>query len=99
MVSSLRLDIGAGTGDFLVVAKNDGWQTTGIEPSAKAVADGNKRYKKIKMIRGVATDLPLKGKFDLVIVNFVLHWIPREKFFLALAEIDRMVADLEPGCA
>ena len=30
------LDIGAGTGDFLVVAKNDGWQTTGVEPSEKA---------------------------------------------------------------
>ena len=30
------LDIGAGTGDFLVVAKNDGWQITGIEPNAKA---------------------------------------------------------------
>ena len=30
------LDIGAGTGDFLVFAKNDGWQITGIEPSAKA---------------------------------------------------------------
>ncbi len=26
------LDIGAGTGDFLVVAKKDGWQITGIEP-------------------------------------------------------------------
>lgn len=32
------LDIGAGTGDFLVVAKNDGWDTTGIEPSDKAKA-------------------------------------------------------------
>ena len=27
------LDIGAGTGDFLLVAKNDGWNTIGIEPS------------------------------------------------------------------
>lgn len=32
------LDIGAGTGDFLCVAKNDGWAVTGIEPSAKAKA-------------------------------------------------------------
>ena len=31
------LDIGAGVGDFLSVAKNDGWQTTGIEPSEKAI--------------------------------------------------------------
>ena len=32
------LDIGAGTGDFLSVAKNDGWQTVGVEPSEKAKA-------------------------------------------------------------
>ena len=30
------LDIGAGVGDFLAVAKNDGWETVGIEPSEKA---------------------------------------------------------------
>ncbi len=30
------LDIGAGTGDFLLTAKQNGWQTLGIEPSEKA---------------------------------------------------------------
>ncbi|MXN92653.1 methyltransferase domain-containing protein [Flavobacterium sp. Sd200] len=30
------LDIGAGTGDFLVEAKNSGWKIMGIEPSEKA---------------------------------------------------------------
>jgi len=30
------LDIGAGTGDFLVVAKTAGWNITGIEPSIQA---------------------------------------------------------------
>jgi 2-polyprenyl-3-methyl-5-hydroxy-6-metoxy-1,4-benzoquinol methylase len=30
------LDIGAGTGDFLLTAKQKGWQTLGIEPSKKA---------------------------------------------------------------
>lgn len=30
------LDIGAGTGDFLIEAKKSGWVTTGIEPSDKA---------------------------------------------------------------
>lgn len=32
------LDIGAGVGDFLLTAKNDGWNTVGIEPSEKAKA-------------------------------------------------------------
>ena len=30
------LDIGAGTGDFLSVAKKDNWNVTGIEPNSKA---------------------------------------------------------------
>lgn len=30
------LDIGAGTGDFLAVAKNDGWNVGGIEPNTSA---------------------------------------------------------------
>ena len=32
------LDIGAGTGDFLSVAKENGWHTIGVEPSEKAKA-------------------------------------------------------------
>jgi SAM-dependent methyltransferase len=32
------LDVGAGTGDFLVEAKKNGWAITGIEPSKKAEA-------------------------------------------------------------
>lgn len=32
----ILLDIGAGTGDFLSVAKQNGWQAIGIEPSDKA---------------------------------------------------------------
>jgi 2-polyprenyl-3-methyl-5-hydroxy-6-metoxy-1,4-benzoquinol methylase len=32
------LDIGAGTGDFLVIAAKNGWDVVGVEPSAKAKA-------------------------------------------------------------
>lgn len=32
------LDIGAGTGDFLVMAKSKGWEIVGLEPSSKAKA-------------------------------------------------------------
>ena len=37
------LDIGAGTGDFLLVAKNNGWHTIGVEPSEKAKAIAKKK--------------------------------------------------------
>lgn len=37
------LDIGAGTGDFLAIAKNNGWQTVGTEPNQKAKAIAQKK--------------------------------------------------------
>ena len=66
------LDIGAGTGDFLVVAKNDGWHTTGIEPSAKA--------KTIAIKKGVnfadkLSDLQ-NHSFDIITMWHVLEHIP-----------------------
>lgn len=88
------LEVGASNGWRLDrIARIYGIKCTGIEPSAKAVADGNKRYKNVTMKRGTASAIPLKGKFDLVIVNFVMHWVPRDKLFLAMSEIDRCVAD------
>ena len=37
------LDIGAGTGDFLSVVKENGWNTIGVEPSEKAKAIAKKK--------------------------------------------------------
>lgn len=37
------LDIGAGTGDFLAVAKENGWDITGVEPSEKAKGIATKK--------------------------------------------------------
>lgn len=66
------LDIGAGTGDFLVFAKKDGWQTTGIEPSEKAKA--------IAINKGVnfAENLSeLKSNsFDVITMWHVLEHVP-----------------------
>jgi 2-polyprenyl-3-methyl-5-hydroxy-6-metoxy-1,4-benzoquinol methylase len=66
------LDIGAGTGDFLVVAKNDGWQTTGIEPSAKA--------KSIAINKGVNFSENLASleshTFDVITMWHVLEHVP-----------------------
>jgi 2-polyprenyl-3-methyl-5-hydroxy-6-metoxy-1,4-benzoquinol methylase len=66
------LDIGAGTGDFLLVAKNDGWQTIGVEPSdrAKAIA-------KSKGISFVEQTSELESNsFDVISMWHVLEHVP-----------------------
>jgi ubiquinone/menaquinone biosynthesis C-methylase UbiE len=43
----------------------------------------------------VANELPFNNnqKFDLVIINFVFHWIGREQLFKSISEIDRVLSD------
>ena len=66
------LDIGAGTGDFLVAAKKNGWQTTGIEPSTKAKAIGV-----IKGVNFAANLSDLKShSYDIITMWHVLEHIP-----------------------
>lgn len=66
------LDIGAGTGDFLSVAKNNGWITTGIEPSEKA--------KSIALKKGVSfvdnTKTLENHSFDVITMWHVLEHVP-----------------------
>jgi 2-polyprenyl-3-methyl-5-hydroxy-6-metoxy-1,4-benzoquinol methylase len=68
----ILLDIGAGTGDFLAVAKQDGWQTIGIEPNDKA--------KKIAQNKGVqlieATNLLEDYSIDVITMWHVLEHVP-----------------------
>ncbi len=66
------LDIGAGTGDFLLVAKNNGWQTTGIEPSLKA-----KEIAKKKGVSFVNQISEISDKsIDVVTMWHVLEHVP-----------------------
>lgn len=66
------LDIGAGTGDFLVAAKNEGWNITGIEPSTKA--------KEIAISKGVSFSDSLENledhTFDVITMWHVLEHVP-----------------------
>ncbi len=66
------LDIGAGVGDFLQVAKNDGWETIGIEPSAKA-----KTIAKSKGVSFVEDLSKLENNsFDIITMWHVLEHVP-----------------------
>ncbi|MBC7523208.1 MAG: class I SAM-dependent methyltransferase [Flavobacterium sp.] len=66
------LDIGAGVGDFLSVAKSDGWEIIGVEPSYKA--------KQIAQKKGVAFVNNLSelenNSFDIITMWHVLEHVP-----------------------
>jgi 2-polyprenyl-3-methyl-5-hydroxy-6-metoxy-1,4-benzoquinol methylase len=76
------LDIGAGTGDFLSIAKKDGWQTIGVEPSTKA--------KSIAINKGVSfveltTELE-NNSFDVISMWHVLEHVP---------DLDKQIKELK----
>jgi 2-polyprenyl-3-methyl-5-hydroxy-6-metoxy-1,4-benzoquinol methylase len=79
------LDIGAGTGDFLSVAKKDGWNTTGIEPSdrAKAIAIG----KGISFVDN--TTILAESSFDVITMWHVLEHVPDLDF--QIKELKRLL--------
>lgn len=68
----ILLDIGAGTGDFLITAQSDGWQATGIEPSEKA--------RTIAIEKSVTFAENLKSlpnhSFDIITMWHVLEHVP-----------------------
>lgn len=88
------LEVGAANGFRLaMIARRTGARTVGVEPAAKAVADGRARYPEVDLRPGLASALPVEGMFDLVVVNFVLHWVGRPRLLAAVAEIDRVLDD------
>lgn len=66
------LDIGAGTGDFLVLAKARGWNITGIEPSNKAKAIAEK--KGVTFVQ--STEDLQEQSFDVITMWHVLEHVP-----------------------
>lgn len=66
------LDIGAGTGDFLLTAKNNGWETIGVEPSDRA-----KNIAKQKGISFVEEISALENNsLDVITMWHVLEHVP-----------------------
>ncbi|MGL2988505.1 class I SAM-dependent methyltransferase [Flavobacterium sp. RSSA_27] len=79
------LDIGAGTGDFLLVAQKDGWKTIGIEPNqkAKTIAEG----KGISFVHDT-TQLASES-FDCITMWHVLEHVPDLDF--QIKELKRLL--------
>ena len=79
------LDIGAGVGDFLSVAKNNGWDTTGIEPSDKAKAIA--KSKGVTFVESLS-ELP-NNSFDVITMWHVLEHVPNLEH--QIAELKRLI--------
>ena len=88
------LEIGAANGyRVAAISSLTGARGVAVEPSPKAIADGRTRFPQIEFVQGEARNLPTHDTFDLVIINFVLHWIDRHNLLRCIAEIDRVVAN------
>lgn len=75
------------------LSRTKGRRWVGVDASRAAIADGSARFPQLQLHHGELAALPLSESFDLVIVNFVLHWIDRSSLARVAAEIDRVVAD------
>ena len=79
------LDIGAGTGDFLFTAKQNGWETIGVEPSEKA--------KGIAIGKGIkfsdSTQDLESHSFDVITMWHVLEHVPNLE--IQIKELKRLV--------
>lgn len=67
------LDIGAGTGDFLVACKNHGWKVEGVEPSTKANEIAS--LKLAVNLKSDITDL-VEQQYDVITMWHVLEHVP-----------------------
>ena len=88
------LEIGAANGFRLAeLQRRCGARVVAVELSRDAVEDGKARFPLVTFVQAAASAVPLQEVFDLVIINFVLHWIDRGNLLRTVAEIDRLVAD------
>ncbi|VAW17667.1 SAM-dependent methyltransferase [hydrothermal vent metagenome] len=70
--SKTLLDVGAGTGDFLLAAEKRGWAVEGVEPSYDARMKA--REKKVELMPSLES-LPRK-KYDVITLWHVLEHLP-----------------------
>ncbi|MBW1657402.1 class I SAM-dependent methyltransferase [Flavobacterium quisquiliarum] len=66
------LDIGAGTGDFLLTAKNNGWDTIGVEPSERA--KNSAKQKGISFVEEISS--LENNSLDVITMWHVLEHVP-----------------------
>lgn len=83
------LELGCASGQRLEALLRMGLaqHATGTDVSAAAIGEGARRYPAVDLRRQPISD-PVEGQYDLVIVNFVLHWLDRSLLSRTVANID-----------
>ncbi len=69
----LLLDVGAGTGDFLALAKKCGWEIAGVEPNQ--LARFKAKQKDVVLLEGLDF-VPTGQKFEVITLWHVLEHLP-----------------------
>lgn len=65
---------------------------SGVDCSGLAIEDGRRRFSGVKLFCSGLEKLNFKDvSFDLVIINFVLHWIDRKVLPQVISETDRVL--------
>lgn len=82
------LDVGAGTGDFLLQARAEGWKAFGVEPSQRARERALSKGLPLKE----EIDTDLQEKYDVITMWHVLEHVPDYH-----AEIEKLKKLLKPG--
>ena len=75
------LDIGSGTGDFLMACKQNGWSIDGVEPNTKA--NKETRSKTFKEISKDISELNNK-QFDVITMWHVLEHVPNLNEYISI---------------
>lgn len=69
-----------------------GCEACGLDPSPAAIAEGTRRYPRLRLQVGTADSLPFAADFfDLVIYGFCLYLCDRASLFAIAAEGDRVL--------
>lgn len=89
------LDIGSGTGHLTQWIQSQGFEVTGLEPSAEMIGHARKNFPNITFTEGISSALPYAdGSFDLIVSFEVFRYLDKAENIASYNEAKRV---LKPG--